>query len=101
MGASCLGIDLDLADGASGREDRPVHLVVLRDKEPVLDVVGQDMSCGFLGELEEVEAAIGAGCREAAPVNATWSAVVSSRRAAIRLPIAMRPVAAIDITVAA
>src|SRR5690242_486472 len=63
---AAVGIDLDLANGATVREYRIVHFIVGHDSETTREIVGHLMALHFLGELKKIEAAVAAACNKAA-----------------------------------
>src|SRR5262245_36551455 len=80
-------IDLDLANRASVRKYRLVHLVVGDDRKTRGEVVRQSVACHFLRELKKVEAAIAFPCNETsvAEIDAIRSRVQDCRGGTLAL----------------
>ena len=69
LGAAGLRIDFDLGDRASVGKYRIVHFIVGNDGDAILEIGRQIVARRLLGELEEIEAAIGFGRTEPAVVE--------------------------------
>src|SRR4029450_14056642 len=64
--AAGLGVDLDLAYGATVWEHRIVHLIVGHNGNAVLELPRKLVARGLLGELEKIERAVGLARAESA-----------------------------------